>query len=68
MSFSGVIGFVDIGRFGVPLKLIGPLAALPPFAGAVGMFLRSPHVDRHRERVWHQLGRAGLSAVDRGLK
>jgi MFS transporter, ACS family, tartrate transporter len=52
-----------IRGFGVPLKLIGPLAALPSFAGAVGMFLTSRHSDRHRERVWHLIGALLFAAL-----
>ncbi len=38
---------------GVPLGIIGFVAAFPPLAGIVGMTLLSRHSDRRKERVLH---------------
>ena len=38
---------------GVPLKVIGLYAAIPPLAGVIGMTFLCRHSDRRNERVYH---------------
>ncbi len=42
---------------------IGVLAALPPLAGALGMYGVSRHSDRHMERTWHLVGSLAVAAL-----
>ncbi|WP_345816879.1 MFS transporter (plasmid) [Paraburkholderia sp. PREW-6R] len=42
-----------VHTFGWSPHLLGPVVALPPAAGALGLFFVSRHSDRHGERVKH---------------
>jgi ACS family tartrate transporter-like MFS transporter len=52
---------------GVPLKVIGLYAAIPPLAGVVGMTLLCRRSDRRNERVFHASGCMLLAACGFGV-
>src|SRR5215469_4820311 len=51
-----------VKSFGLPISQIGPVTAIPPIAGLIGMILLSWHSDRVGERFYYAVGTFLLAA------